>query len=420
MTKKEELIKKYAELSYKLGKLPSIREAGRFGLSKDAVSWNFETHSKFKIEVLNKHPDLVKFETPPKLVVEDIETYRLELEKKNNKKVNKALISDVSTLDYIESFAEKVFKGKISSTKLNKSSESVNRVHTLVLSDLHIGSDIKSEETGSEDYGVVEESRRLASIVKAAGEYKPQYRKTTKLKVLLLGDIIENQLHDPRTGAVLAEQVTRAIHLLIQAVSHLASLYSVVEVECATGNHGRITSRHKDRAVHQKWDSFETIIYYAVKSAFNNVKHVSFNIPKTPIAHYNVFGYKIGYTHGDTVLNPGNPGTSVNVKSLEAQVNKLNAALPDKQEYSVIIFGHTHCGHVVYLNNGTVLLGNGSLPPPDPFAVSIGITEALNRGQWIFESVEGHPVGDLRYLTTGKEYDKNKELDKIIKPWESL
>jgi hypothetical protein len=64
-----------------------------------------------------------------------------------------------------------------------------------------------------------------------------------------------------------------------------------------------------------------------------------------------------------------------------------------------------------------VLLGNGSLPPPDHFAVSIGITESANTGQWTFESVPGYAVGDLRYLRTGLSYDADSSLDKIIQPW---
>lgn len=418
--KKEEIVAKYIDLAYKLGKLPSKREADRFGIKDSSVEYHFQSINKLKTLVMEKHPELKRLEVAPKLVTDDVELYRQHLEKAKNSKSNDLLTTNVSTLDYIAKFSQNVFSGRVKPSKTKKTNKKIERVHTLVLSDLHFGADIKGEETGSTDYGVKEEARRFASIIKEAGSYKVQYRNTTSLKLLLLGDIIENSMHDPRTGAVVAEQVCRAIHLLIQGVAYLATKYNKIEVECATGNHDRNTARHQQRAIHQKWDSLSTIIYYAVKEACSKLDNVSFNIPKAPISSYKVFGYRFGYTHGDSVLNPGNPGTSINVRQLEQQVNKFNAALPDKEEYSVVIYGHTHTGHVVYLSNGTILLGNGSLPPADDFATSIGILESANRGQWMFETVKGHPVGDLRYISTGEHYDKDVSLDAIIKPWSDL
>lgn len=263
-----------------------------------------------------------------------------------------------------------------------------------------------------------EESRRLAAIVKETINYKIQYRKNTKLKLLLLGDIIQNSLHDPRDGAVLAEQVCRAIHLLTQAISQLSANFPVVEVECQTGNHGRNTARHHGRAVNQKWDSVETLIYYSLMKAASSLKNVKFNIPQTPYGSYDVFGHKILYTHGDTFLKPGYPGTSINTKSLEGQINKINASLKDHDEYKAFIVGHVHTGSVTFLNNGAAMITNGALVPPDEFAVSIGIVES-QAGQMLFESVKNYPVGDIRFIRVGEKEDKNKELDRIISPWKS-
>lgn len=417
--RKNNLVEQYFELSLKLGKLPSIRECNKFGISKSAIEYHYEKFTLFQNFVLEKHPELKKLQVPAIVKVHDVDSYRLQLEKKKINKSNISLIENVSTLEYIEQFAERVFSGKILSNNKSKPKESYKRTHNLILSDLHIGSDLKGDETGTQNFGLIEESRRLAAVIKEAGEYKEQYRKDTNLEILLLGDIIENQLHDPRTGAVISEQTCRAIHLLSQGIAYLANKYPSVNVRCSPGNHGRLTSRHPGRAIHQKFDSLEMIIYYSLKSACSNLKNVKFYIPKTPFAHYEVYGHKIGYTHGDTVVNPGNPGTALNVKSIENQVNRLNSCLPDRSEYSAIIYGHTHTAHLVYLNNGTILIGNGSLPPPDHFAVSIGIMESSN-GQWIFESVPNHPVGDLRLIKCGKEYDKDVELDKIISPWKSF
>lgn len=295
----------------------------------------------------------------------------------------------------------------------------IKRAVTLVLSDLHIGSDIDKKETGALDFGKIEESRRLARITKEAMEYKEQYREETELNLLLLGDIVQNSLHDPRDGAPLAEQIARGIHLLSQSIYHLARSYPKVTVYCNTGNHGRNTARHHGRATNQKWDSMETILYYALKKVFQKVENVTFNIPMTPYLTYDVFGKKIFASHGDTVFNPGYPGKSINVGNLEEQTNRINASLKDSHEYSAFIVGHVHTASITHLGNNSVMLTNGAMVPSDAYAVSIGLLEN-NCGQWIFESVENFPVGDCRFLRVTEKDDKNKELDKIIEPFDTL
>jgi predicted phosphodiesterase len=418
-TRSQEVADQYIKICRKLNKMASARDCQKFGLTIETIKYHFGGKiNNLKDEALKIAPYLEDLFIPQELVMGDIEKLRLTGTKKDVNKSNKQIIEAGNILDYIQQFSENVFKGRINGGKKKKKIE-LKRVHTLMLSDLHIGADIEKDETGALDFGKVEESRRVAAVVREAIDYKPQYRKNTKLVVALLGDIIENSMHDARTGAVLSEQICRAIHILIQAITALANEYEEVDVECATGNHDRNMSRHQNRAVHQKFDSYATIIYYAVKSALANVKNVKVNIPKTPMSSYNVFGMRIGYTHADTVINPGGIYSTVNVKALENQVNKMNASLPHDEEYAAILYGHTHIGHTVQLSNGTVLIGNGGLPPPDPFAVSIGTNES-NSGQWIFESVPGHAVGDMRYIKVNAAIDQDKSLDKIIKPWEKF
>lgn len=416
MTIKEKLMQDYLILAYKLGKFPTQKETQTFGISVGSIKYHYGKLSNLQKIVIEKNPHLNYLSTPAKLYATEVESFRFNLEKTIIKKENKLLLQDVNTLEYIASFSEKVFSGKIESLAPKPSKQVLPKTHTLVLSDLHIGADLKADETGSDEFGRLEESRRLAQIIKSAVQYKQDTRKQTHLEVLLLGDIIENQLHDPRTGAVLSEQACRAIHLLGQAIGYLSNHYPSLSVRCSPGNHGRLTSRHPGRAIHQKFDSLETIIYYALKAACSKIKNCNFFIPKTPLSSYEVYGKKIGITHGDTVFRPGNPGSGINVKALEQQVNRLNAALPDRQEYSAIIYGHTHTPHLVHLLNGCMIVGNGSLPPPDHYAVSMGIMETAN-GQWIIESTPQDVISDMKLLKSGKQYDLDESLDQVIKPW---
>jgi hypothetical protein len=291
---------------------------------------------------------------------------------------------------------------------------------TLALTDLHFGSDLDGEELPL-SYGKVEESRRLAKVIYEACQFKKQYRDETQLNVLLGGDIIQGQLHDPRSGAPLAEQITRAIYLLEKAIKILAKNYPQgVTVFCATGNHGRNTARHKKQATDQKWDSIETVIYYAVKRATQNCTNVKWVIPKTPYVEFDLCGRTGFLTHGDTVLKVGNPGKAIKVSNVQEQVNRINASRPFGKDYSVFVVGHVHVGSVVRLQgNKRVVVSNGALIPPDGFATSLGIFDG-NCGQQIWESVDGHPFGDSRFLEVDADTDADASLDKIIPPWKSL
>lgn len=290
------------------------------------------------------------------------------------------------------------------------------RILNLMLSDLHIGADIDGEETGYLGFGKIEESRRLAHICREVVNWKPEHRQNTELNVLLLGDIIQGYLkHDPRDGANISEQILRAIWLLKQVISYLAEHFPAVTVLCTSGNHGRFIARHPGRAINQKFDSLEQIVYYALEMAVPKAKFIS---PKTPYIDFPLFGKRATFTHGDTFFSVGNPSKAFPTAKIEEQINRLNAKLPDDQEYVICGVGHVHFGCQAFLNNGCVILVNSSLCPPDPFATSLGIVES-KQGQWLFESTASRPFGDAYFIQVGQNHDMDETLDQIIMPYVS-
>ena len=410
--KNKELLKRalneIREVSNKLGVHPQILSRADFLSNSDLSDWDLRKLGG--LAALKKRFPMTEKALKEIQEQKELVSYISKLEKE---------VANLSIFE--EKIIKEISKNKPINIKQYKplKKEKIFRELNLVLSDLHIGSDIDGESTGQLDFGKVEESRRLARIVKETIEYKLEHRDSTKLNVLLLGDIIQNQLHDLRDGAPLAEQAARAINLLSQAIAQLSANFREISVYCNTGNHGRNTGRHHERAVNQKWDSIETIIYYAIKQSLKNLKNVKVIIPKTPYVTYEVFGKKVFATHGDTVLKPGYPGSSIKTGSLENQINRLNASLKDHEEYHVLIVGHVHVASVTHLSNGAVMLTNGALVPVDEYAVSIGMTECTN-GQYLFESVKDYPVGDCRLIKVDVKDDNNPKLDEIIKPFSSF
>lgn len=413
-----EIVSEYVKLARKLGKLPNIRETKRFICSADKINNHLGSFNNLKEIALKNYPEIEDLIIPQKLTFDDLNDYKLELEKKKVDKKNQTTLDNLLTVDSISRFVDDLKLPVIKPIRPVVSKKAIQRVTNLTLSDLHFGADIKSEETGYLNYGTVEEARRFAEIVKQTVDYKPQYRFETELKVNLLGDLIQAKLHDSQDAAPMSEQICRAIHLLSQGFAHLSENYATITVYCQTGNHDRDTNRHKSRASTGKWDSISTVIYYALKKIMSNYKNVDFVIEKTPYTIYEVLGHLVLATHGDTFLNVGNPGKNLNIKSIEEQVNRINAGLKGKK-IAVVIVGHTHCSSVSNLNTGAILITNGPLPPADAYAVSLGYTQ--NRAsQTLFEMVAKHAVGDIRFIRVDEETDKDKELDKIIKPYEGF
>lgn len=295
------------------------------------------------------------------------------------------------------------------------------RILNVMISDTHYGSNLDPREVGH-NYGPVEEARRTAAICRQVAEYKRQYRDETELFVHLLGDLIQGQLHDFRDGAPLAEQVAAAMRILVQALRFLAAEFPRgVTVWCTPGNHGRNTARHRDRAVLQKWDSIETMVYTALKEMSAFIPNVKVVIGYEPKYDFNLFETVGLGTHGDTVINPGYPGKTIDVKGVKQQISDINNARVMKGEkpYSLVIMGHVHVGSMVHLPGGVIMLTNGALIPPDAYAKSIGIFETAC-GQWMWESVEGHPVGDARFIEVNSDTDQDETLDQIVKPFKGL
>jgi hypothetical protein len=337
-----------------------------------------------------------------------------------NRKLGQKFAQEKYVLETLESFADRTFKGQIIVTRPTKLVKvPVRRVLNALFSDLHIGADIDQEETGYQDYKRVEEARRFAYIVKTIANYKMDYRQDTKLSLIFCGDLIQNQLHDPHDGAAIAEQVARAIHLLKQGIGYLSGYFQEVDTYWTPGNHDRIMSEHKSRAVNRKWNSWGTIIAFAVRSALSNVSNVTFNIPKTPFVTYEALGHRTFATHSDTVFDVGRPSKTVKVDRIESQVDKWNSSLPDDQKYSVIACGHIHRLMFQRLDGGGALFTNGPLDPSDAFAVSIGCPYN-QAGQWMWETTEEFACGDKRDVLVGLKQDKDSSLDSIIEPFVSF
>lgn len=353
-----------------------------------------------------------------KAIIRNTRSYKNKLDKEYG---NKIFFNEQTTKaieDIVGNAGLNIHKPVKSKPKKNKYSR------TLVahLSDTHYGCNIDKQEVGGvNSFNWQTAARRTALFADQIASYKPQYRKDTDLVVVFNGDMIAGVIHDQEWVVdLLATQFSGGLDILTQFVSFLANEFKNVRVHCNTGNHGRAMHKSsKSRATSSKWDSYETMMYVAVKNVLeSNFKNVEVNIPIAPFDMLDVQGHKLFSTHGDTVINVGNPGSSLNINSISNQINKINASVAKtvKDEAKIVMVGHVHTPMVQLMDNGVYLVINGCLSGLDPFANSIGIFES-HPTQQLFEVTKEHAVGDFRMIQV-KEADEDKSLDKIIKPFE--
>jgi hypothetical protein len=341
------------------------------------------------------------------------EDERRFVNRRRARSVSLTVARDTLFVRQFEEMAARVFKGTIDprgfATK--RAAKPTKRMANLLLSDLHIGAVLPADEL-PEAFGFTEAGRRLARITEQTIDYKPQYRDATTLNLLLNGDLIEGLLlHDIRDGAPLTEQCLAFLQFLGDAIAHLAREFPRVEVWCQPGNHGRNKLRHEGRATSQKWDSTETVLFLALRMMSERLGNVAWHIPKTPVCVVPLFDKRMLLTHGDTALKIGSP--SKHAASFEEALNKINGTRAYGEHIDLLAVGHFHEPRVMYFKGGAAIV-NGALVPPNGHARTEGYDTAC--GQFLWESVPGHALGDVRYLSVGQTEDADAALDRIIRP----
>jgi hypothetical protein len=288
----------------------------------------------------------------------------------------------------------------------------IKRSVVVCLSDLHLGADL-SELDNPTPFRAVQEARRLEHVIRQAIEFKPQYRAHSECVLLINGDIIEGNLgHDLRDGSPLTEQKVIFWKHFQAIIGVLAQTFPSVRVFCQPGNHGRDKLRHPGRATSSKWDGHEWQMYFALSQMASGLPNVKFDIPFRAVSFLDLHGSSVLMTHGDTELPLKHPDRGA--RDNAAAIDRASMTRVFGQEFSAAVFGHFHTPR--YHPGNIKVIWNGALVPPNGHARTSGyIGEPC--GQWIWEAVEGYPVGDLRFVQVDESTDRDERLGTIIKPF---
>lgn len=335
---------------------------------------------------------------------------------------NRRLARSISLAEAHEALAMRRFKeaaqahlsGKIvpSGYALKRGNRKLKRTVCALLSDLHLGSDLSALDEPV-PFRAIEEARRLEYVLRQILDYKTQYRDQSRLCLMLNGDMIEGQLgHDLRGGAPLTEQKVIFWSLFGPFIAEVSAAFPGVDVWCQGGNHGRDKVRHPGRATSRKWDGHEWELYWALSRMSSNLRNVKWHIDFRAVSAIDLHGQWLLLTHGDTELKLGHPDTAAAKNA--ASFDRVNSTRIFGHEFDAVAIGHYHTPR--YHPRRPREIWNGALVPPNGYARAEGhIAEPC--GQWIWEAVEGYPVGDLRFVEVGRAQDQDEKLGTIIRPF---
>ena len=328
--------------------------------------------------------------------------------------VSLAQAHEALAIRHFRMVADQCFSAKIVPTGYAKAPArgKMRRSVCLLLSDLHLGSDLSSLDEPM-PFRAVEEARRLEYVMRQAIDYKPQYRRDSELVLLLNGDLIEGLLlHELRGGAPLTEQKAIFWHLMSRFVGECSRAFPGVSIHCQPGNHGRDKVRHPGRATSRKWDGHEWEMYYALRAMCSELKNVQWSIPFRAVSVVDLHGSKLGLAHGDTEVKIGHPDTKA--KNNARELDRVNSTRLHGVEFDAWAFGHYHTPR--YHPGNPRVVYNGALVPPNAYARAEGhIGEPC--GQFLWEAVEGFPIGDLRFIDVGPAQDRDEKLGTILTPF---
>lgn len=293
-----------------------------------------------------------------------------------------------------------------------------------IWSDQHFGTFVDKEEvSGLNSYDWTIGARRLAMLCEQIATYKIEKRHLhEELVILLLGDNIAGVIHDQEAykHELIMSQCAGAAYYYMQAILYLKQFFPKIRVICQPGNHGRMMHKgSKDRAIQNKWDSYENMVCFGLSMKFASDPDVIFEVTRAPVSDVMIQGHRIYATHGDTVFETGNVGRSINIGKIEGQIARVNmeAAHQGEKQFEMFCTGHVHHPLLTHVGPGVQVVINGCLVGTDTFANAGAGIHSNTPAQVLWECTKKFVQGDVRQIYV-KYADNKPEFDKIIVPYQ--
>ncbi|WP_114694710.1 hypothetical protein [Motiliproteus coralliicola] len=188
--------------------------------------------------------------------------------------------------------------------------------------------------------------------------------RTSGFVLPLGGDIVGGNIHEELARTNEAGIMDTVIHWsneIAAGIEQLADKFDRVTVPCVTGNHGRNTLKPINKG--RTGDNFDYLIYRLLERHFRKDRRVSFIIPRSIAAKWNVYGHRFHLEHGDNGFRGGNGIAGIWSPIMRGDMKLRQREQAVDQEYDTLMLGHFH-----QLKWGGHFIMNGSLKGIDDYA----------------------------------------------------
>jgi predicted MPP superfamily phosphohydrolase len=199
------------------------------------------------------------------------------------------------------------------------------------------------------------------------------------------GDLISGDIHDElkETNQFPTNMtIVYLTSLLAANIKKLADEFKKVMVVCVVGNHGRTT--RKPRNKNSVFENNEWLIYQFLAREFENDDRVSFLIPESQDALFNVYDYRFLLTHGSQ-FRGGNAIAGMFSPIMRGKHKKQQREITAKRMFDVLLLAHFH--RRCFTDD---MIINGSVKGYDQFAFNNNFEYSPpNQNLWIMHQDEG-------------------------------
>lgn len=158
----------------------------------------------------------------------------------------------------------------------------------------------------------------------------------------MMGDIVAGNIHEELAQTNAASILDTCLFWseeIASGIEQLLSFYGQAFIPCVVGNHGRLTRkpRHKGRVR----DNFDYMIYSLVARHYRDNEKVTFLIPDTSDAHFQIYSTRYCATHGDQ-FKGGSGIAGALSPLLLGDARKRKRSTATNKPYDYLMMGHWH------------------------------------------------------------------------------
>lgn len=239
-------------------------------------------------------------------------------------------------------------------------------VPIFLASDWHCEEEVRPETVrGLNEYNLDIAHDRIQRYWSKSVEFALDRKAHTDIPYAIIwlgGDFITGHIHEELTQVTALappEAILWVKKRIIAGINYVLQNFPAVHVVCNTGNHGRTTRKPITSGLSQR-NSFEWLMYHVIADEFSNNPKITFHIPESYFAEFQVFDFKLRTHHGDNLLYKGGVGgPAIPVNKAIAEWN-----VADRVDYDY--FGHLH--QFIDHHSWTI---NPSLIGYSPFSIDI-------------------------------------------------